>query len=120
MVLQSRCVRTFGVHVKNNLCVRTDLIHVVLFFYTLQSLWNLVAETSGPLVQRVSKTIMAVKCKPSPKHPLGYLHFAFLTSRVKDRVEHRHFCSCPEFKVCIYIILVSLSCFSFMLFIISL
>ncbi|KAJ1525258.1 hypothetical protein ONE63_010082 [Megalurothrips usitatus] len=65
---------------------------------TKQSLWNLVAETSGPLVQRVSKTIMAVKCKPSPKHPLGYLHFAFLTSRVKDRIEHRHFCSCPEFK----------------------
>ncbi|XP_026293918.1 uncharacterized protein C2orf42 homolog isoform X2 [Frankliniella occidentalis] len=65
---------------------------------TKQCLWNLIAETSGPLVQRVSKTIMAVKCKPSPKHPLGYLHFAFLTSRVKDRVEHRHFCSCPEFK----------------------
>lgn len=63
-----------------------------------QALWNLVAETSGPLVQRVSKTIMAVKCKPSPKHPLGYLHFAFLSSRVKDRIEHRHFCSCPEFK----------------------
>lgn len=65
---------------------------------TKQSLWSLIAETSGPLVQRVSKTIMAVKCKPSPKHPLGYLHFAFLTSRMKDRLEQRHFCSCPEFK----------------------
>ena len=65
---------------------------------TKQALWSLVAETSGPLVQRVSKTIMAVKCKPSPKHPLGYLHFAFLTSRLKDRVDYRHFCSCPEFK----------------------
>jgi len=64
-----------------------------------QALWTLEAESTGPLVQRVSKTIMAVKCKASPKHPLGFLHFAFFTSRSKDRTDHRYFCSCPEFKV---------------------
>ncbi|XP_046816774.1 uncharacterized protein C2orf42 homolog isoform X4 [Vespa velutina] len=64
-----------------------------------QEIWLLATETSGPLVQRVSKNIMAVKCKASPKHPLGYLHFSFFVTKLKDRVEHRCFCSCTAFKV---------------------
>ncbi|XP_046816768.1 uncharacterized protein C2orf42 homolog isoform X1 [Vespa crabro] len=63
-----------------------------------QEIWLLATETSGPLVQRVSKNIMAVKCKASPKHPLGYLHFSFFVTKLKDRVEHRCFCSCTAFK----------------------
>ncbi|KAF7403926.1 hypothetical protein HZH68_006720 [Vespula germanica] len=63
-----------------------------------QEIWLLATETSGPLVQRVSKHIMAVKCKASPKYPLGYLHFSFFITKLKDRVEHRHFCSCAVFK----------------------
>ncbi|XP_035721985.1 uncharacterized protein C2orf42 homolog isoform X2 [Vespa mandarinia] len=63
-----------------------------------QEIWLLATETSGPLVQRVSKNIMAVKCKASPKHPLGYLHFSFFVTKLKDRVEHRSFCSCTAFK----------------------
>ncbi|KAL6434916.1 hypothetical protein ACFW04_005228 [Cataglyphis niger] len=66
---------------------------------TKQEIWLLATETSGPLVQRVSKNIMAVKCKASPKHPLGYLHFSFFVSKLKDRIEHRYFCSCSTFKV---------------------
>ena len=66
---------------------------------TKQEIWLLATETSGPLVQRVSKNIMAVKCKASPKHPLGYLHFSFFVSKLKDRIEHRYFCSCTTFKV---------------------
>lgn len=61
-----------------------------------QDIWMLATETTGPLVQRVSKSIMAVKCKASPKHPLGYLHFSFVTSKLKDRIENRYFCSCTE------------------------
>jgi len=64
-----------------------------------QEIWLLATETSGPLVQRVSKNIMAVKCKASPKHPLGYLHFSFFVSKLKDGIEHRYFCSCTTFKV---------------------
>ncbi|PNF29125.1 hypothetical protein B7P43_G12626 [Cryptotermes secundus] len=63
-----------------------------------QAIWLLATETTGPLVQRVSKNIMAVKCKASPKHPLGYLHFSFFMSKVKDRVENKYFCSCTAFK----------------------
>ncbi|XP_011877928.1 PREDICTED: uncharacterized protein C2orf42 homolog [Vollenhovia emeryi] len=63
-----------------------------------QDIWLLATDTSGPLVQRVSKNVMAVKCKASPKHPLGYLHFSFFVSKLKDRVEHRYFCSCTTFK----------------------
>ncbi|XP_014467402.1 PREDICTED: uncharacterized protein C2orf42 homolog isoform X2 [Dinoponera quadriceps] len=65
---------------------------------TKQEIWLLATETSGPLVQRVSKNIMAVKCKASPKHPLGYLHFSFFVTKLKDRIEHRYFCSCTTFK----------------------
>ncbi|XP_015585458.1 uncharacterized protein C2orf42 isoform X2 [Cephus cinctus] len=65
---------------------------------TKQEIWLLATETSGPLVQRVSKNIMVVKCKASPKHPLGYLHFSFFITKLKDRVEHRYFCSCTAFK----------------------
>ncbi|XP_029053512.1 LOW QUALITY PROTEIN: uncharacterized protein C2orf42 homolog [Osmia bicornis bicornis] len=63
-----------------------------------QEIWLLATETSGPLVQRVSKNIMAVKCKASPKHPLGYLHFSLFVTKLKDRIEHRYFCSCSTFK----------------------
>lgn len=66
---------------------------------TKQEIWLLATETAGPLVQRVSKNIMAVKCKASPKHPLGYLHFSFFVAKLKDRTEHRYLCSCTAFKV---------------------
>ncbi|KAG7201044.1 hypothetical protein KM043_003395 [Ampulex compressa] len=65
---------------------------------TKQEIWLLATETSGPLVQRVSKNIMAVKCKASPKHPLGYLHFSLFVTKLRDRIEHRYFCSCTPFK----------------------
>ncbi|XP_043272498.1 uncharacterized protein C2orf42 [Venturia canescens] len=69
-----------------------------------QEIWLLATETSGPLVQRVSKNIMAVKCKASPKHPLGYLHFSFYVTKLKDRTEHRYLCSCTAFKAPIKVI----------------
>ncbi|XP_014237686.1 uncharacterized protein C2orf42 homolog [Trichogramma pretiosum] len=65
---------------------------------TKQEIWLLATDSSGPLVQRVSKNIMAVKCKVSPEHPLGYLHFSFFTTKLKDRVDHKFYCSCSSFK----------------------
>lgn len=65
-----------------------------------QAIWLLATETTGPLVQRVTKNIMVVKCKPSQKHPLGFLHFAFFES-TKNRSrqpEHRFQCSCKSLK----------------------
>lgn len=40
-------------------------------------IWQLATDTPGPLVQRVSKNIMVVKCKPEALYPLGFLHFNF-------------------------------------------
>lgn len=69
---------------------------------TKQAIWLLATETTGPLVQRVTKNIMVVKCKPNPKHPLGFLHFAFFeTSRNRSQPEHKFQCSCKSFKVSI-------------------
>ncbi|XP_054506689.2 uncharacterized protein C2orf42 homolog [Agelaius phoeniceus] len=42
-----------------------------------QSLWELATEPSGPLVQRVTKSVLVVKCKASQRHSLGYLHASF-------------------------------------------
>lgn len=67
---------------------------------TKQAIWLLATETTGPLVQRVTRNVMVVKCKPSPKQPLGFLHFAFYeTSRNRNQAEHKFQCSCKAFKV---------------------
>ena len=38
-----------------------------------QAIWLLATETTGPLVQRVTKNIMVVKCKANQKQLLGFL-----------------------------------------------
>lgn len=50
-------------------------------------IWQLATDTPGPLVQRVSKNIMVVKCKPEALHPLGFLHFSFKQVWKKDKRE---------------------------------
>ncbi|XP_074103880.1 uncharacterized protein C2orf42 isoform X2 [Cotesia typhae] len=61
-----------------------------------KKIWCLATESIGPLVQRISKNIMAVKCKASPKHPLGYLHIIFFTIKVKDKTEYKYTCECLD------------------------
>ncbi|EFA10491.2 uncharacterized protein C2orf42 homolog [Tribolium castaneum] len=61
-------------------------------------LWQLATEKEGPLVQRVSRTVMAVKCQVSPKHPLGYLHFTFGCTKGRE-IYDKYYCSCTEFMV---------------------
>ncbi|KAK4875196.1 hypothetical protein RN001_011618 [Aquatica leii] len=63
-----------------------------------QKLWLLSTETRGALVQRISKTVMAVKCQVSPKHPLGYLHFTFCMSKGNKVIYDKFFCSCLNYK----------------------
>ena len=64
-----------------------------------QAIWLLATETTGPLVQRVSKNVMVVKCKVQPKHPLGFLHFSFTeTPRKGSFAEHKFQCACKQFR----------------------
>ncbi|CAE1278715.1 Uncharacterized protein C2orf42,Uncharacterized protein C2orf42 homolog [Acanthosepion pharaonis] len=66
---------------------------------TKQEIWIMATEITGPLVQRVTKNIMVVKCKASQKQPLGFLHFAFFeTTRNRSQPEYKFQCSCKAFK----------------------
>lgn len=60
-----------------------------------QNLWMFHSQTEEPLVQRVSKQVMVVRCQVTPKHPLGYLHFTFFMSRGKESYD-KWFCGCSE------------------------
>ncbi|XP_059488653.1 uncharacterized protein C2orf42 homolog [Neocloeon triangulifer] len=62
-----------------------------------QAIWLLQSETEGPLVQRVSKNMMVVRCKRSPKCPLGYVHLSIFSTKIKDRVEHKYCCACKAY-----------------------
>nr|XP_053628222.1 uncharacterized protein C2orf42-like isoform X3 [Cherax quadricarinatus] len=62
-------------------------------------IWQLATDTPGPLVQRVSKNIMVVKCKPEALHPLGFLHFSFQQVRNKEETEYKYYCGCRAFKI---------------------
>ncbi|RUS91919.1 hypothetical protein EGW08_000321 [Elysia chlorotica] len=65
-----------------------------------QAIWLLATETSGPVVQRVTKNIMVVKCKVTAKQPLGFLHCAFYeTLRNRQQPEYKFQCTCRAFKV---------------------
>ncbi|XP_075223378.1 uncharacterized protein C2orf42 [Lycorma delicatula] len=65
-----------------------------------QTIWQLRSESCGPLVQRVSKNIMAVKCKVNAKHPVGYLHVSFFVSKSNSKESQVHYtCSCPAYKM---------------------
>ncbi|KAM6106796.1 uncharacterized protein C2orf42 homolog [Pterocles gutturalis] len=66
---------------------------------TKQTLWQLATEPTGPLVQRVTKNVLVVKCKASAKHSLGYLHASFAQKlSAKALAEHRFSCSCQPSK----------------------
>ncbi|KFO93667.1 Uncharacterized protein C2orf42, partial [Buceros rhinoceros silvestris] len=66
---------------------------------TKQTIWQLATEPTGPLVQRVTKNVLVVKCKASQKHSLGYLHASF-AHRLSARAlaEPRFSCSCQAPK----------------------
>jgi hypothetical protein len=70
-----------------------------------QQIYELANDTTGPLVQRVSKNSMVVKCKPNNKYPLGYLHCWFAqhihsstNTHKSNSTPFRFSCSCKAFK----------------------
>ncbi|XP_060643467.2 uncharacterized protein C2orf42 homolog [Anolis sagrei] len=67
---------------------------------TKQTLWQLATEPTGPLVQRITRNIMVVKCKASQKHSLGYLHASFSAQKagLKNAAEARFSCACQASK----------------------
>ena len=74
----------------NDLAIRTEIKHEV---------YSSAEQVSGPLVQRVSKHVFAVRCQPAVRHPLGYLHICFMEQKTRDGgSEHRFFCSCDTFR----------------------
>ncbi|CAL1543697.1 unnamed protein product [Lymnaea stagnalis] len=65
-----------------------------------QAIWLLATETSGPVVQRVTKNIMVVKCKVTKKQPLGFLHCSFFeTLRNRQHPYYKFQCTCRAFKM---------------------
>ncbi|CAG9760885.1 unnamed protein product [Ceutorhynchus assimilis] len=57
----------------------------------------LASDNDSPLVQQVSRDVMAVKCQVTPKQPLGYLHFTFVKGRSKSY--EKCYCSCTEYHI---------------------
>ncbi|XP_044754634.1 uncharacterized protein C2orf42 homolog [Coccinella septempunctata] len=60
-----------------------------------EKLWILVNDTDIPLVQKVSKTVMAIRCQVTPKHPLGYLHLTF-SGDMNDKRCDKYICDCSK------------------------
>lgn len=68
-----------------------------------EQIWEFASDNHGPVVQRVTKHIMAVRCLITDRHPIGYLHFTFLSSKKEEK---RFVCSCREAKVSFHMKLV--------------
>lgn len=79
------------------LVLKKDVLHSLNVYNDLkEELYVKALEKEGYLVQRVSKSVMAIKCQVSPKDPLGYLHFTFLTSKKGDSFDE-YYCSCGQY-----------------------
>ncbi|XP_069622640.1 uncharacterized protein C2orf42 homolog [Ranitomeya imitator] len=64
-----------------------------------QDIWVLASECMGPLVQRVNKSVLVVRCKPSPQNSLGYIHVYFTQKTGTQKgANHLFHCSCETQK----------------------
>ncbi|KAM9840944.1 uncharacterized protein C2orf42 homolog [Aulostomus maculatus] len=52
-----------------------------------EELWRLATESPGPLVQRVSKDTLVVKCHTDSQHPLGLLHLTVGAGGMSDALK---------------------------------
>jgi len=75
----------------NDLEIRSEFKHDVYSF---------AEHISGPLVQRVNKQVFVVKCEADTRHPLGYLHIAFIEQKLREKsnAEQKFFCTCDIFR----------------------
>lgn len=59
-----------------------------------EELWRLATESPGPLVQRVSKDTLVVKCHRDTQHPLGLLHLSVAQTETLKSDRSVFHCSC--------------------------
>ncbi|XP_023194396.1 uncharacterized protein C2orf42 homolog isoform X3 [Xiphophorus maculatus] len=59
-----------------------------------EELWRLATESPGPLVQRVSKDTLVVKCHTDSQHPLGLLHLTVAQVETQKNNRSAFHCSC--------------------------
>ncbi|KAM4719269.1 uncharacterized protein C2orf42 homolog isoform 2-T2 [Anableps anableps] len=59
-----------------------------------EELWRLATESPGPLVQRVSKDTLVVKCHTDSQHPLGLLHLTVAQMETLKSNRSVFHCSC--------------------------
>ncbi|PWA26531.1 hypothetical protein CCH79_00001159, partial [Gambusia affinis] len=59
-----------------------------------EELWGLATESPGPLVQRVSKDTLVVKCHTDSQHPLGLLHLTVAPMETQKNNRSVFHCSC--------------------------
>uniref|UniRef100_A0A1A7WW61 Chromosome 2 open reading frame 42 n=2 Tax=Iconisemion striatum TaxID=60296 RepID=A0A1A7WW61_9TELE len=62
-----------------------------------EELWRLATESPGPLVQRVSKNTLVVKCHTDSHHPLGLLHLSVRAAGLSDNQKNERsvfHCAC--------------------------
>ncbi|XP_054908230.1 uncharacterized protein C2orf42 homolog isoform X2 [Poeciliopsis prolifica] len=59
-----------------------------------EELWRLATESPGPLVQRVSKDTLVVKCHTDSQHPLGLLHLTVAQTETQKNNRSAFHCSC--------------------------
>ncbi|XP_026209598.1 uncharacterized protein C2orf42 homolog isoform X2 [Anabas testudineus] len=57
-----------------------------------EELWRLATESPGPLVQRVSRDTLVVKCDTDSRHPLGLLHLTVGAGGLCDGVKSERRC----------------------------
>ena len=59
-----------------------------------QEIWMMATQNAAPLVQRVSKSVMTVKCAITPSHPLGFLHLWLEHARKRQSPDYGFWCTC--------------------------
>ncbi|XP_043939061.1 uncharacterized protein C2orf42 homolog isoform X2 [Protopterus annectens] len=65
-----------------------------------QTIWQLATESEGPLVQRITKNFMVVKCEAAAEDSVGYVHVSFNEKNsVKSVGDQRFICSCQTQKL---------------------
>ncbi|KAL4609481.1 hypothetical protein GN956_G23850 [Arapaima gigas] len=91
-------------HVKQAMECQTEATPLALKSSVLESLqapsqvkeelWRLATESQGPLVQRVSRGTLVVKCHANESHPLGLLHLTVAEVRARERQHIQFHCAC--------------------------
>ena len=64
-----------------------------------QNLWTMLDNEEVPIVQRVSETMLVIRCTATEQNPLGYLFFVLASNSTKGKTKMLFQCSCCSTKV---------------------